>query len=84
MKQTLPFLMAAIIAAVLFACTGQKEVQMSLTDVELVKIDTIQRYSESGQKLLTWRDENHVDYITFVPLETYYPLGVRMKVMVKR
>jgi hypothetical protein len=84
MKQTLPFLMAATIAALFVGCAEEKQVQMNLTDVQLVKIDTIQRYPENTQKLLTWRDENHIDYVTFVPLETYYPLGARMKVMVKR
>jgi hypothetical protein len=84
MKQTFPFLMAAFVAAFTIGCSEQKEIQMSLSDVQLVKIDTIQRYSETSQKLLTWRDDNNVDYVTFVPIETYYALGTRMKVMVKR
>jgi hypothetical protein len=84
MKQTFPFLMAATVAAFIVGCTEEKEVQMNLTDVQLVKIDTIQRYPNASEKLLTWRDENQVSYVTFVPLETYYPIGARMKVMVKR
>lgn len=84
MKKTLPFLLATVVAAMLFSCAQEKEVQMNLTDVQLVKIDTIQRYPDATQKLLTWRDDNHVDYQTFVPIETYYPLGARMKVMVRR
>lgn len=57
---------------------------MSMADVELVKIDTIQRYPNTSEKLLTWRDDNRIDYITFVPIETHYIIGARMKVMVKR
>lgn len=84
MKQTLPFLMAATVVSFIVGCTGPKDLQMDLTDVELVKIDTVQRYPNSSEKILTWRDENQVNYVTFVPLETYYTLGSRMKVMVKR
>lgn len=84
MKKTLPFLVVVSTAALALSCAEQKEVQMSLTDVQLVKVDTIQRYSEAAQKLLTWRDDNQVDYVIFVPLEMYYPLGARMKVLVKR
>lgn len=84
MKQTLPFVLAASVAAFAIGCAEQKEVQMDFADVELVKIDTIQRYPETAQKLLTWRDENNIDYQTFVPIGLYFPLGARMKVMLKR
>jgi hypothetical protein len=84
MKQTFPFLMAATVVSFLFGCTGPKDLQMDITDVELVKIDTVQRYQSFSEKILTWRDENQVSYVTFVPLEAYYALGSRMKVMVKR
>jgi hypothetical protein len=84
MKKTLPFLMAASLVAFITGCTAENEIQMNMADVQLVKIDTIQRYPNASEKLLTWKDENQVRYITFVPLETYYPLGARMKIMVKR
>lgn len=84
MKKTLPFLMAASVAAILLGCAEEKQIQMSFTDVQLVKVDTVLRYPEATQKLLTWRDDNHVDYQTFVPMESYYPIGARMKVMLKR
>lgn len=84
MKQTFPFLMAATVASFIVGCTGPKDLQMDLTDVQLVKIDTVQRYPNSPEKILTWRDENQVSYVTFVPMETYYIVGSRMKVMLKR
>ena len=84
MKQTFPFLLAACLTAFIVSCSEEKEVQMNLTDVQLIKVDTIQRYPNASEKLLTWRDENHISYVTFVPLETYYPLGAKMKVMVRR
>ena len=84
MKQTFPFMMAATVVSFLVGCTGPKDLQMDITDVELIKIDTVQRYQNLSEKILTWRDENQVSYVTFVPLETYYAVGTRMKVMVKR
>jgi hypothetical protein len=80
MKKTLPFFLVAVI----LGCTQEREIQMSMADVELVKIDTIQRYPNTAEKLLTWRSDDHVDYVTFAPLDSYYPIGSRMKVMVKR
>jgi hypothetical protein len=84
MKKTLPFLLAAFLSALFIGCSEEKEIQMSLSDVQLVKIDTIQRYPNNPEKILTWRSDDNVSYVTFAPLETYYPLGARMKVMVKR
>ena len=80
MKQILPFLFTASI----LSCGTAKEVQMDMADVQLVKIDTIQRYNNSSEKLLTWQDENHMSYVTFVPIEVHYALGSRMKVMMRR
>jgi hypothetical protein len=71
------------LAVVIFGCAEQKDIQMDLTEVQLVRIETVQRYN-SKEKALTWLDDNHVSYITYVPEELYYPLGTRMKVMVKR
>lgn len=83
MKKTFPFLLAAFIAAFAIGCTGQKEIQMDFADVQLIRIDTIQRY-DAREKLLTWRSDDQVEYVTFVPIEMHYPLGTRMKAMVKR
>jgi hypothetical protein len=80
MKQILPF----VLSATILSCGTIKEVQMDMTDVELVKIDTIQRYLNGSEKVLTWQDDNHMSYVTFVPLEMYYAVGTRMKVMVRR
>ena len=40
MKKLLPI----VLAVIMIGCGSAKEVQMDLTDVKLVKIDTIQRY----------------------------------------
>ena len=80
MKKVLPI----VLAVIAIGCGTSKEVQMDLTDVQLVKIDTIQRYPNNNEKILTWQDDNHMSYVTFVPMEVYYAVGARMKVMVRR
>jgi hypothetical protein len=77
-------LLLIIISGFLFACQQEKEIQMSFMDVQLVKVDTVQRYLENPQQVLTWRSQNRVDYVTYEPLSAYYPIGARMKVMVRR
>lgn len=81
MKKGLPFFLAVAFIA---GCSSEHEIQMNIADAELVKIDTIQRYPNATEKLLTWRTEDRINYVTFVPINSYYPLGSRIKVMVKR
>jgi hypothetical protein len=68
----------------LYACTTEKEVQVDVIDVKLIKIETVQRYPNVRKKLLTWRDTNNIDYVTYEPVTVNYPLGTYMKVMVRR
>lgn len=79
MKKMLPFALAGLFAS----CAQERSIQMSMTNVQLIKIDTIQRFDASEQ-LLTWRSEDNVQYVTFEPMHTYYVLGSKMTVMVKR
>jgi hypothetical protein len=80
MKKILPFCLTVTI----ISCTARKEVQMSMSDVQLVKIDTVQRYHNASEKVLTWQDGNHMSYITFVPIESCYVVGSRMRVLMPR
>ena len=54
-------------ATLAYSCATEKEIQSDIIDVQLVKIETVQRYPDLEQKLLTWRDRNNIDYITFEP-----------------
>jgi hypothetical protein len=80
MKKTLPFILAIVIAG----CGTERAIQMNIADAELVKIDTVQRYPNTPEKILTWRTMDRIDYVTFVPISSHYIIGSRMKVMVKR
>ncbi|MGZ3838485.1 MAG: hypothetical protein ACXVMS_06335 [Flavisolibacter sp.] len=71
-------------ASLTFGCTAEKTIQTDMMDVQLVKIETVQRYPGLEQKLLTWRDRNHVDYITYEPLSADYKIGSFMKALIRR
>lgn len=73
-----------LLGIALYSCGTEKEVQASMVDVQLVKIDTVDRYPNHEQKLLTWRDENNINYITFEPMNNNYKLGDSMKVMIRK
>ena len=76
-------LLVAIVIA-LFSCSAPKELQAEMVNAQLVKIDTVFRYADTPKQLLTWRDDNRIDYVTYVPLNNYFTVGSRMVVLVKR
>jgi len=77
-------ILLGITPAILCYCSTGKEIQMNMIDVELVKIDTVQRYPDRSQKILTWHGVDQIDYVTFAPINNFYKLGSKMKVMVKK
>jgi hypothetical protein len=77
-----PLLLSVI--ATLSYCTPTQEVQMSVIDVELIKIDTVDRYRAASHLVFTWRGMDKVDYITYEPITRKYSIGSWSKVMVKK
>ena len=74
-----------IVPVLLYSCAGEKEVQVEIVNVELVKIDTIYRGSSVKEQLLTWKAENNVQYVSYQPINSgSFNIGSRMKMMVKR
>jgi hypothetical protein len=73
-----------IIPAFIYSCAGEKEVQVQIVNVRLVKIDTVYRGSKSTEQLLTWKGDDDVQYICYEPLKNGYNIGSRMKIMVRR
>lgn len=71
-------------SALTYGCASEKEIQMDVIDVELVKVETVNRYPNLEQKILTWRDAHNISYVTFEPMNNKYTVGSIMKVMVKR
>jgi hypothetical protein len=76
-------LTVAIVIA-LFSCAAPRELQAEMVKAELVKIDTVFRYADAPKQLLTWRDDNRIDYVTYAPLNNYFAIGAKMIVLVKR
>jgi hypothetical protein len=73
-----------MLCAVLFSCTVDREIQADIVDVQLIKIDTIQRYPNMKQKLLTWRANTNVAYVTYEPMSSGFTIGSKMKMMVTK
>ena len=71
--------------ALVFACGTAKEIEVDFVNAELVKIDTVYRYPNTYQQVLTWRSaDNNVQYVSYTSIYNTYALGSRMVVMVKR
>jgi hypothetical protein len=68
----------------LYRCSGPRELEAEMISAQLIKIDTAFRYAKDPEQKLTWRDDNHVDYITYAPLNNYFLVGSKMIVLVKR
>ena len=75
---------AGVVAAALIGCSSEKELQVEMVSAELIKIDTIFRQSPLPQQLLTWRDQDHIQYVSFVPITQSYNLGTVMTVLRQR
>lgn len=80
------FLVIAAIAtsAALTGCFGTREsIQANLQEAELVKVDTVERYTNQYQQLLTWRTSDHMEYASYVPMGRKYVIGTRMSVLIR-
>ena len=76
--------MKTILVAIAFmavtGCSIEKEIQVEMVQAELIKIDTVFR-QPNERKQLTWRDQDNIQYISFVPMNQTYLLGASMLVM---
>ncbi|HEX6916222.1 MAG TPA: hypothetical protein VF145_13325 [Chitinophagaceae bacterium] len=72
------------VAAVFTGCFSTREgIQANLIDAELIRIDTVQRYVNTYQQLLTWRTSDHMEYVSYVPMGRKYVVGTRMAVLTR-
>ena len=77
-------MVALAIVISFYSCISPHVLEAEMTSAQLIKIDTTFRYSKEPEQVLTWRDDNHVDYITYAPLNNNFLLGSKMVVLVKR
>lgn len=76
------FLFTLSLAAAI-GCTSSKEIQVELVKAELIKIDTVYR-QPNERKMLTWRDDHNIEYVSFVSMHQSYALGTSMLVLRQR
>jgi hypothetical protein len=74
--------MKTIVAGILIlsaaGCYSHRELQAEMVRAEIIRIDTVKRYLDNvplQQKLITWRDSDNVEYVTYVPMYTFYAVG---------
>ena len=73
-----------LVAVSLFSCSMERQVQVKMVDVELVKVETVYRDSNQQEKILTWQDDNYIQYISYEPVNSVANIGSRMKMLVRR
>jgi hypothetical protein len=79
------FILLLLAAVVLASCYSPREIQVDIVSAQLVRIDTVYRYtSYNTQQVLTWRDNENVEYISYAPMQANYIVGTRMAVLRKR
>lgn len=83
MKRGLSMLFALATAGVMSSCYSGNEIQAEFVNARLVKIDTI--YRHPGQEvLLTFRCQNRLKMISFVPLSSHYNVGTVYQVLMTK
>ena len=80
--KTLAFL---LLTATGFAgCFSGKGIQADMVSAQLVRIDTVFRYPDKREQLLTWRSAYNIEYTSYVPMSTIFQLGTRMPILVTK
>ena len=80
-------ILAGVLAIALAGCFTHKELEAEMVRAEIIRIDTIQRYTQNiptRQKQLTWRDSDNIEYVTYVPMYAYYIVGSSMTMLKPR
>jgi hypothetical protein len=78
-------LVLLMLSAIGFAgCFSGKGIQADMVSAQLVRIDTIYRYPDRSEKLLTWRSPDNIEYTSYVPLSTVLQIGTRMPMLVTK
>ena len=83
MKRIIRVALPLAIAGVVTGCNSSREIQADFVTAQLIKVDTIYRY-QSNEKQLTWRCQNNVEFVSFVPVSSVYKVGSRFHVLLPR
>ena len=69
---------------VIAAITVSDGIYANLQEAELVKIDTVERYVNQYQQLLTWKTSDNMEYVSYVPLNRRYAVGTKTSVLIRQ
>ncbi|HET9279524.1 MAG TPA: hypothetical protein VFN95_15115 [Flavitalea sp.] len=73
----------ALIIISVFGCRTGKDIQVEFVMAKLIKIDTVQRFTEY-EKVLTWEDTDNIRYRCYLPMKKKVAVGMEMLVMRRR
>lgn len=74
-------ILGALAILAITGCVQPREIQVELIPAQLVKIDTVFRQPNEQKQILTWRDRDNVEYISYANMDQNYPLGISLLVM---
>lgn len=74
-------ILAGIALVLLCGCFYPRELQAEVVSAQLVKIDTVHRYHNLHQQMLTWKDEYDIQYVSYASLTEKYVVGTRMPML---
>ena len=73
----------AVVAFTMSSCYVHRDIQADILGAELVRIDTVYRYT-GNEQMLVWKCSNDVHYVSYEPLSRSYQVGSRIVVLVRR
>ena len=76
-------ILVAMIIIVVTGCRTGKDIQVEFVVARLIKIDTVQRFTEY-EKVLTWQDTDNIRYTCYLPMKKHVTVGMEMLVMRRR
>jgi hypothetical protein len=70
-------------ASILGGCASQHEIEADMVAATLVKVDVVNR-SSGKEKILTWKTNKDITYITYEPDYVNIPLGTITHVLIQK
>ena len=76
-------ILVAMIIIALIGCSAGKDIQVEFVTAKLIKIDTVQRFTEY-EKVLTWQSDDNIRYTSRLPMKKQVFVGMQFLVMRRR
>ena len=77
-------ILAGIALVVIAGCYTHRELQVEMVKAELIRIDTVNRYSNLQRQQLTWKDQYNMEYVSYADMKQVYILGTKVPMLVSR